>query len=102
MSISALSYDGCRYRKAASNSGLIVCFDANSSLMQVFFSVMKTADKSQRQYAFLNYKGENPFNRYFSEAKRFINEYAMVVVDGKDAVINTKGDVFFCADFVNK
>lgn len=66
------------------------------------YMLISTADKVQRQYAFLNYKGENAFNRYFSEAKRFINEYAMVVVDGKDAVINTKGEVFFCADFVNK
>lgn len=66
------------------------------------YMLISTADKSQRQYAFLNYKGENAFNQFFSAAERFINEYAMVVVDGKDAVINTKGDVFFCADFVSE
>lgn len=66
------------------------------------YMLISTVDKAQKQYAFLNYKGENAFNQFFSAAERFINEYAMVVVDGKDAVINTKGDVFFCADFVSE
>lgn len=57
--------------------------------------------ETPKKFAFLNSKGENSFGEFFKEATSFVNGYAMIVKDEKDALINVTGKTFFCAEFFN-
>ena len=53
-------------------------------------------------YSFLDKKG-NQFSKYtFEKATSFYNGYAMVILEGKDALLDSAGKIIYVSDILNK
>ena len=53
-------------------------------------------------YLFLDKKG-NQFSKYtFEKATSFYNGYAMVILEGKDALLDSSGKIIYVSDILNK
>ena len=53
-------------------------------------------------YLFLDKKG-NQFSKYtFEKATSFCNGYAMVILEGKDALLDSAGKIIYVSDILNK
>ncbi|MBQ5633119.1 MAG: WG repeat-containing protein, partial [Treponema sp.] len=53
-------------------------------------------------YSFLDKKGKQ-FSKYtFEKATSFYNGYAMVIVEGKDALLDSAGKIIYVSDILNK
>lgn len=49
----------------------------------------------------MNKKGKQEINFIFDSASDFYNGYAQVVYQGKDAVIDKKGNLYYSEDIIN-
>lgn len=74
------------YRKVAGiyKEGLIVVMDGKQKL------------------GYLNKKAELEIPCMFEKAYNFVGKYASVVYNGKDAVIDKQGNIYYCEDFTYK
>lgn len=53
------------------------------------------------KFGYLNKKGKQEINFIFDSASDFYNGYAQVVYQGKDAVIDKKGNLYYSEDIIN-
>ena len=53
------------------------------------------------KFGYLNIKGKQEINFIFDSASDFYNGYAQVVYQGKDAVIDKKGNLYYSEDIIN-
>lgn len=53
------------------------------------------------EFGYLNKKGKQEINFIFDSASDFYNGYAQVVYQGKDAVIDKKGNLYYSEDIIN-
>ena len=58
-------------------------------------------DKNNK-YGYMNPKAEVAIPYKFDSASNFIGDYAMVVYDSKDAVVDSKGRIYFCEEIMKK
>lgn len=58
-------------------------------------------DKEENKLGFLNKKGEVEIPFILDEASSFVNGYANIIYDGKDALIDLEGNLFLCEDLLN-
>lgn len=54
------------------------------------------------KFGYLNKKGKQEINFIFDSASDFYNGYAQVVYQGKDGVIDKKGNLYFSEDIINR
>lgn len=55
-------------------------------------------DKDTKKLGYMNSKFKIIIPCKFDEARKFVGKYAVVTVDGKDAIIDKKGNIFFSDD----
>ena len=54
-------------------------------------------DKNEK-YNFLSHYGNKISDSDFDYAEQFVNGYAIIKINGKDAIIDTKGNIFYSED----
>lgn len=59
-------------------------------------------DKQTKKYGYMNPDFDMIIPCEFSYAEPFDGKYAIVVHDGKDAVIDTEGKIYYCSEFKKK
>ena len=62
-------------------------------------SCIRTID---RKYGYINTKGETVIDPVFDDASSFVRDYARIVYQGRDALINTEGEIFWSDELVKK
>lgn len=63
-----------------------------------FSNGLVVAENSEHKFGFMNKKLELIIPCIFDSAERFTGKYAIVVHNGKDAIIDDKGTIFYCED----
>lgn len=63
--------------------------------------MLQVYDKGKNKYGYLNAKGDIEIPFVFDKATSFNNGYANVIYDGKEALIDLKGNLFFSEDLIN-
>ena len=59
-------------------------------------------DKATQKYGYMNPNFEIVIPCNLEKAESFVGKYAIVEKDGKDAVIDKKGRIYYCSEFKNK
>ncbi len=65
------------------------------------YLVLKTTDKENVKYIFINKKAEQVFNTTFDYADNFVNGYAVVVYNDEDAILDKEGNIYLSKDLLN-
>ncbi len=65
---------------------------------RLFINGLTVIEDKNHRYGYMNKKLEIQIPCIFDKAKSFINDYAAVVYNGKDAIIDSKGNIFYCKD----
>ena len=65
------------------------------------YLALKSKDKENAKYIFINKNAEQVFGVTFDYADDFVNGYAVVVYKGEDAVLDTQGNVYLSKDLLN-
>ena len=63
-------------------------------------SCIRTTGTIDRKYGYINTKGETVIEPVFDDANSFVRGYARIVYEGRDGLINTEGEIFWCDEFV--
>ena len=63
-------------------------------------SCVRTTGTINSKYGYINTKGETVIDPVFDSASSFVRGYARIVYEGRDALINTEGEIFWCDEFV--
>jgi hypothetical protein len=63
-------------------------------------SRIRTTGTVDSKYGYINTKGETVIDPVFDSASSFVRGYARIVYEGRDALINTEGEIFWCDEFV--
>ena len=64
------------------------------------YLALKSADKEDEKYIFINKNAEQVFGVTFDYADDFVNGYAVVVYKGEDAVLDKQGNVYLSKDLL--
>ena len=65
------------------------------------YLALKSKDKENAKYIFINKNAEQVFGVTFDYADDFVNGYAVVVYDREDAVLDTQGNVYLIKELLN-
>jgi len=63
-------------------------------------SCVRTTGTIDSKYGYINTKGETVIDPVFDDASSFVRGYARIVYQGRDALINTEGEIFWSDEFV--
>lgn len=64
------------------------------------FSLTTIMLNNKKKWGFINVNGSLLADRYFDNADEFLNGWAPVITDGKDALINTSGEIVLVSDIL--
>jgi len=84
------------------NQGKYISDELPISSAYAFRDELSCVRLNDNSYAYINTRGEYQFDLIFDKADSFYQGYARVVFHGRDGLINTKGEIFWCDEIVSK
>jgi hypothetical protein len=64
-------------------------------------SCIRTTGTPDSKYGYINTNGETVIAPVFDDASSFVRGYARIIYQGRDGLINTEGEIFWCDELVN-
>ena len=95
--------------KSEENEGYWSVIDKNGHYIQEFVKVdiaygfsdgMALVHRYNNGYSYVNTNGEFVFDFIFSKAESFKNGFARVVINDRDAIVDTEGNIYYSSDLI--